>query len=56
MFKPSPITGRRILMANADVSIALCIPSEPMDYFYKNADGDDLLFVHRGFGRLAPRG
>ena len=47
-----PISGRRILMANSDVSIALCRPAEPMDYFYKNADGDDLLFIHRGSGRL----
>ncbi len=47
-----PITGRRVLMANPDVSLALCVPTAPMDYFYKNADGDDLLFVHKGTGRL----
>jgi homogentisate 1,2-dioxygenase len=47
-----PITGRRLLMGNADVSIALCRPSEPMSYYYKNADGDDLLFIHEGTGRL----
>jgi len=39
-------------MGNADVSLGLCVPAEPMDYFYKNADGDDLLFVHKGSGRL----
>ena len=39
-------------MANADVSIALCLPQAPMDYFYKNADGDDLLFIHQGSGTL----
>ncbi len=47
-----PITGRRVLMGNPDVSFALCLPAEPMSYFYKNADGDDLIFVHRGAGRL----
>jgi homogentisate 1,2-dioxygenase len=47
-----PISGRRVLMANADVSIGLCMPAESMDYFYKNADGDDLLFIHKGSGRL----
>jgi homogentisate 1,2-dioxygenase len=47
-----PITGRRVLMGNADVSIAFCRPTEPMSYFYKNADGDDLLFIHEGSGRL----
>ena len=47
-----PITGRVPLLVNEDVSIGLCRPAEPMGYFYKNADGDDLLFVHEGTGRL----
>ena len=47
-----PVTGRMPLMLNDDVSIGLCRPVEPMDYFYKNADGDDLLFAHEGAGRL----
>ncbi len=47
-----PISGRVVLMLNDDVSIGLCRPAESMSYFYKNADGDDLLFVHEGHGRL----
>jgi homogentisate 1,2-dioxygenase len=47
-----PISGRVPLLVNDDVSLGLCLPVEPMEYFYKNADGDDLLFVHRGRGRL----
>jgi homogentisate 1,2-dioxygenase len=47
-----PVTGRVPLLVNADVSIGLCRPAEPMPYHYKNADGDDLLFVHQGQGRL----
>jgi homogentisate 1,2-dioxygenase len=47
-----PVSGRAPLLVNEDVSIGLCRPVEPMDYFYKNADGDDLLFVHAGQGRL----
>src|SRR5579872_1218535 len=47
-----PVSGRRALLANADVSIGLCLPDTPMRYFYKNADGDDLIFVHQGSGRL----
>ena len=47
-----PITGRKPLLVNDDVTLALCCPSMPMSYFYKNADGDDLLFVHEGQGRL----
>lgn len=47
-----PITGRVPLLVNEDVSIGLCRPVSGMEYFYKNADGDDLLFVHQGRGRL----
>jgi len=52
--KPSgdPVNGRVTLLFNEDVSIGICLPSEPMNYFYKNADGDDLLFVHEGKGAL----
>src|SRR5688500_3821897 len=40
-----PVGGRVTLLANDDVTMGLCRPAAPMDYFYKNADGDDLLFV-----------
>src|SRR5690349_5130950 len=53
-FHPSgdPISGRTVLMANEDVSFGICRPESSMGYFYKNADGDDLLFIHEGKGRL----
>jgi homogentisate 1,2-dioxygenase len=47
-----PVSGRKVLLANDDVTFGFCRPTEPMDYFYKNADGDDLLYVHQGKGRL----
>lgn len=47
-----PISGRVLLLVNDDVAIGLCRPVEPMEYLYKNADGDDLLFVHEGSGTL----
>jgi homogentisate 1,2-dioxygenase len=47
-----PITGRTALFVNDDVSIGFCRPVEPMTYFYKNADGDDLLYIQEGTGRL----
>jgi homogentisate 1,2-dioxygenase len=47
-----PVSGRVPLFANEDVVFGYCRPSEEMDYFYKNADGDDLLYVHEGSGRL----
>ena len=47
-----PISGRMPLLVNDDVMLAICCPTQPMSYFYKNADGDDLLFVHEGQGHL----
>jgi len=54
LLKPSgdPIAGRVPFLVNSDVLLALVRPTEPMAYFYKNADGDDLLFVHEGTGKL----
>ena len=47
-----PITGRRLLMWNSDVEISLCRPSEPMEGFYRNGEGDEVVFVHEGSGVL----
>ena len=47
-----PINGRRLLMWNNDVEIAICRPSEEQDYFFKNGEGDEVMFVHEGRGQL----
>lgn len=47
-----PIQGRQYLLGNNDVVMGVCIPTEPMNYFYRNADGDEVLFVHQGEGEL----
>ncbi len=47
-----PVSGRVPLLFNADVSMGLCRPEQPMNYHYKNADGDELLFIHQGVGVL----
>ncbi len=47
-----PITGRKLMFYNADCTIAVARPTEPMDYYYRNAMGDELLFVHEGSGTL----
>jgi homogentisate 1,2-dioxygenase len=47
-----PIGGRKTLMYNADCAISAVVPTEPMDYFYRNAMGDELLFVHYGSGTI----
>jgi homogentisate 1,2-dioxygenase len=47
------LQARTPLMANNDVVIGLAAPKQSMsDYFYKNADADELIFVHRGSGTL----
>jgi homogentisate 1,2-dioxygenase len=47
-----PISGRRLLMWNDDVEISLCRPGEEMGYFFRNGEGDELIFVHEGRGTL----
>lgn len=47
------IDARRILLMNSDVTMAVCNPSElKMDYFYKNGECDELIYVHDGNGAL----
>jgi homogentisate 1,2-dioxygenase len=47
-----PVTGRVVLLGNADVEMSLCVPAEPMDYHFKNGQGDECLFIHFGSGTL----
>ena len=47
-----PVFGRRYLLGNSDVLLGVCAPTEEMNYFYRNADGDEVLFVHQGTGEL----
>jgi homogentisate 1,2-dioxygenase len=47
-----PIGGRRLLMFNADIEVSVCKPTEPMGGFYRNGEGDEVLYVHRGAGTL----
>jgi homogentisate 1,2-dioxygenase len=46
------ITGRRILMFNNDVEISVCVPEAEADYFYRDGEGDEVVFVHEGGGVL----
>jgi len=46
------VTGRRTLMWNSDVDISLCRPETDMDYFFRNGEGDEVIFVHEGSGTL----
>ncbi|RYM33996.1 homogentisate 1,2-dioxygenase [Brumimicrobium glaciale] len=47
------LDSRKIVMFNDDLNIALASPQESMkNYFYKNADADEMIFVHEGTGTL----
>lgn len=51
--KADYLESRVPLMVNKDVVFGLAAPSESLrTYFYKNADADELLFIHRGKGVL----
>ena len=47
------LESRTNLLVNKDIHIGLAAPENGMnDYFYKNADADELLFIHKGSGQL----
>ncbi len=46
------LAQREMLLLNEDAEIAQIKLTETMPYFYRNADGDDLYFVHAGTGKL----
>ena len=47
------IDARKTLLVNSDIHIGVAAPRHSMtDYFYKNADADELLFIHKGTGTL----
>ncbi|MDB5081511.1 MAG: Homogentisate 1,2-dioxygenase [Chloroflexi bacterium] len=37
---------------NADLALKIVRPTGPMPYYMRNADGDDVYFIHQGAGRL----
>ena len=46
------VMGRQYVLGNEDLLIGVVNPTEKMDYFYRNSDGDELLFVHHGSGKI----
>lgn len=47
------LDSREPLLINSDIHIGLAAPRKSLrDYFYKNADADEMIFVHRGTGTL----
>ena len=46
------LNARVPFLTNADATLAMAILSKPMPYYYRNADCDEILFVHRGTGEI----
>lgn len=47
------LESRVPVLVNNDLNIVLAAPQESMpSYFYKNADADEMIFVHKGTGTL----
>ena len=56
-FKVKPekdyLQSRKAILVNNDCHIVLAAPQESMtDHFYKNADADEMIFVHEGKGKV----
>jgi len=56
-FKVKPeadyLKSRKPVLVNNDCHVVLAAPQESMkDYFYKNADADEMIFIHKGSGVL----
>ncbi|MCX2680562.1 homogentisate 1,2-dioxygenase [Galbibacter sp. EGI 63066] len=56
-FKVKPeddfLDSRKPVLTNSDCTIQLAAPKKSVkDYFYKNADADELIFIHQGSGKL----
>lgn len=47
------LESRKIVFANSDTYVVLAAPTnKTMDYFYKNTDADEVIFIHKGSGKL----
>jgi len=47
-----PLTSRRLLMFNNDIEVQVAKPVEDLAGFYRNGEGDEVVYVHRGSGVL----
>lgn len=55
-FKTAPaedyLVSRKILLYNSDLYLTAAAPTKSTSYFYKNADADEVIFIHEGNGKL----
>lgn len=47
------LESRTVLLFNNDLHISVAAPRKSLtEYYYKNADADEVIFIHRGTGKL----
>ncbi|NVJ88057.1 MAG: homogentisate 1,2-dioxygenase [Flavobacteriaceae bacterium] len=47
------LESRKIVLTNSDCNIILAAPkNSTKEYFYKNTDADEVIFIHKGIGKL----
>ena len=47
------LESRKDMLVNKDCIIGLAAPKKSLrSYFYKNADADEMIFIHKGSGKL----
>ena len=47
------LESRKIILTNSDCNIILSAPKKSTaEYFYKNTDADEVIFIHKGSGKL----
>ena len=47
------LDSRKPMLVNKDCTIGLAAPKKSLrSYFYKNADADEMIFIHEGNGKL----
>ncbi len=46
------VMGREYFLGNEDLVIGVVYPTKEMDFYYRNSDGDEVLFVHYGSGKI----
>ncbi len=44
------VESRRPVLGNTDILISIADADRPMEYWYRNTGGDELLFIHHGAG------
>lgn len=50
--KGNALDGRKYVLGNEDLLIAFANVTDEMPYYYRNGDGDEMLFIHYGTGKI----